>query len=107
MGMFDDLLQEVDKGNVIGLFLLDMSAAFDTVDHGKLKDVLERRFGVCGSALKWFSSYLQSRNFRVNVVSAIPNSAAARNSSQKLQPEIDLLDLWRVVFSNTVGKFSP
>ena len=67
MGMFDDLLQEVDKGNVIGLFLLDMSAAFDTVDHGKLKEVLERRFGVCGSALKWFSSYLQSRNFRVNI----------------------------------------
>ena len=67
MGMFDDLLREVDKGNVIGLFLLDMSAAFDTVDHRKLEDVLERRFRVCGSALNWFSSYLQSRNFRVNV----------------------------------------
>ena len=36
MGMFDDLLLEVDRGNVVGLFLLDMSPAFDTVNHVKL-----------------------------------------------------------------------
>ena len=67
MGMFDDLLQEMDKGNVVALLLLDMSAAFDTVDHSKLVDVLRRRFGVRGTALQWFISYLGSRNFRVNV----------------------------------------
>ena len=67
MGMFDDLLQEMDKGNVVALLLLDMSAAFDTVDHAKLVDVLRRRFGIGGTALKWFTSYLGSRNFRVNV----------------------------------------
>ena len=67
MGMFDDLLRDLDEGKVTGLFLLDMSAAFDTVDHGKLLEVLEGRFGVKGSVLDWFASYLQTRTYRVNV----------------------------------------
>eukprot|EP00116_Pleurobrachia_bachei_P001425 sb/3461687/ len=67
MGMFDDLLRDLDEGKVTGLFLLDMSAAFDTVGHGKLLEVLERRFGVKGSVLDWFASYLQSRTYRVHV----------------------------------------
>ena len=67
MGMFDDLLRDLDDGKVTGLFLLDMSAAFDTVDHSKLLEILEGRFGVKGSVLDWFASYLQSRTYRVNV----------------------------------------
>ena len=66
-GMFDDLLKELDSGKVAALMLLDMSAAFDTVDHEKLIEVLEVRFGVKGSALGWFKSYLSSRSYRVNV----------------------------------------
>ena len=66
-GMFDDLLKELDSGKVVALVLLDMSAAFDTVDHQKLIGVLETRFGVTGTALQWFDSYLSSRNFRVNI----------------------------------------
>ena len=42
--------------------LLDMSAAFDTVDHGCLPSVLERRFCVDGDALEWFKSYLSDRS---------------------------------------------
>ena len=67
MGMFDDLLRDLDGGMVTGLFLLDMSAAFDTVDHGKLLEVLEGRFGVRGSVLDWFANYLQMRTYQVNV----------------------------------------
>jgi exonuclease III len=66
-GMFDDLLKDLDSGKVAALMLLDMSAAFDTVDHEKLMEVLEVRFGVKGSALGWFKSYLSSRSYRVNV----------------------------------------
>ena len=66
-GMFEDLLEEMDRGNVMALLLLDMSAAFDTVDHSMLVQVLNSRFGICGAALNWFESYLGSRSYRVNV----------------------------------------
>ena len=41
--------------------LLDLSAAFNTVDHDKLKHHLEQEFGVTDGALQWLNSYLQNR----------------------------------------------
>lgn len=67
LGMFEDLLEEMDRGNVVALLLLDMSAAFDTVDHEKLLEVLQNRFGLGGDVLQWIGSYLGSRSFRVNI----------------------------------------
>ena len=49
------------------LLLLDLSAAFDTVDHSTLLLRLRTRFGVKGSALAWFESYLASRKYDVQV----------------------------------------
>ena len=43
------------------MVLLNLSAAFDTVDHSMLLDVLHERFGVDDGALKWFESYLRVR----------------------------------------------
>ena len=43
------------------VMLLDLSAAFDTVDHGKLLKMLENEIGITGVALKWFESFLAGR----------------------------------------------
>ena len=48
----------LSQGEVTALVLLDLSAAFDTIDHTTLLSCLLDWFGVGGSALKWFSSYL-------------------------------------------------
>jgi hypothetical protein len=63
----NDLLVAVDGGNAAILALLDQSAAFDTIDHSVLLDRLSARFGICGSALDWFSSYLANRSQSVHV----------------------------------------
>ena len=47
--------------------LLDLSAAFDTVDHDIFTSVLRRRFGVDGPALNWLSDFLSGRSQVVRV----------------------------------------
>ena len=63
----NDLLIASDEGNATVVMLLDLSAAFDTVDHNKLLSILYREIGICGNALKWFKSYLGGRCQRVKI----------------------------------------
>ena len=49
-------MRAIDDGDVVAMVLLDLSAAFDTVDHSIFLDVLHERFGVDDGALKWFES---------------------------------------------------
>ena len=56
-----DILTAMDEQKLTLIVLLDLSAAFDTVDHKILLDILRWDFGVEGCALKWFKSYLEYR----------------------------------------------
>jgi hypothetical protein len=66
----NDILMELDRGNVVLLVLLDLSAAFDTIDHEMLLDRLSTRCGIGGTSLKWFHSYLNDRTQKVNIGSS-------------------------------------
>ena len=61
----NDILNEIDKGKAVILLLLDLSAAFDMVDHQLLLDILRNKFRIEGTALKWFKSYLTGRKWKV------------------------------------------
>ena len=60
-----DILRAVDSGKVALLSLLDLSAAFDTVDHSILLDRLHVAFGIGGAALGWIRTFLTARTQQV------------------------------------------
>ena len=65
-----DLLHAVDHQEVVCLVLLDLSSAFDTVDHLLLLHRLEDCFGIKETALEWIRSYLINRAQKVSVGSS-------------------------------------
>ena len=56
-----DILYAVDEGDLSVLALLDLSAAFDTVDHNILMTRLRVSYGIRDAALDWLQSYLTGR----------------------------------------------
>ena len=66
----DELLKAIDEKKVSLLLLLDMSKAFDSLNHGLLLDNL-RNLGLEPTAILWFSSYLSERYQRVRYEDSI------------------------------------
>ena len=63
----NDLLIATSESKATVVMMLDLSAAFDTVDHGKLLHILKHELGIEGIAWKWFKSFLSGRCQRVKI----------------------------------------
>ena len=65
--VLNDILLSLDQGNTSILTLLDLSSAFDTIDHTILINTLENEFNITGKVLSWFKSYLSLRHQTVMI----------------------------------------
>ena len=64
---YNDVLVAIDNGMEAALILLDLSAAFDTIDHHILITRLHCRCGLSGTTLRWIESYLSNRRQSVRI----------------------------------------
>ena len=65
---------KMNSQHAVLLVLLDLSAAFDTVDHCLLLRRLQTSFGISGAPLHWFTSYLMASRQRVSISGALSDS---------------------------------
>ena len=63
----NDIFEAVDSGNATVIAALDLSAAFDTIDHSVLINRLEYTLGLGGVAIEWVESYLGGRTSVVKI----------------------------------------
>ena len=63
----NDILMKMNTQEVTLLVMLDLGAAFDTINHKILLTRLNKELGICGSPLEWFKSYLAKRGQRVYI----------------------------------------
>ena len=64
----------MDKGNLVGMVLLDLQKAFDTVDHDVLIMKLES-LGLSSDTIRWFRSYVSGRQQLVDVSDTFSSQA--------------------------------
>ena len=106
----NDLLQSMDKKQCCFLVLLDLSAAFDTVNHNILINRLSDRFGVKDDALSWITSYLHNRSNFVSINGSrsspvvqhcnVPQGSVLGPTffSDYISPLSHIFDKWGVLF---------
>ncbi|GFS23555.1 reverse transcriptase-like protein [Elysia marginata] len=73
---FHNIIRQVDQRKAVMLVLLDLSAAFDTIDQDCLLNCLQKQFGMKGVALIWLASYVSERSQAVQI-----NPTAASSST--------------------------
>ena len=63
----NDCLWAMENQMVTAMVAIDLSAAFDTVDHEILLEVLNKKIGLHYTALQWFDNYLRFRSCKVSL----------------------------------------
>ena len=67
LSISNGILWVMERQSITSLVTLDLSAAFDTVDHDTLLNILNHKFGIEDKVLKWFDQYLRPRSFKVTI----------------------------------------
>ena len=62
-----DIAGALDRNHATMFVMLDLSAAFDTIDHAHLSKLLQDEYGACGTTLVWFRAYMEDRTYRVHI----------------------------------------
>ena len=73
IGVVNDILNAIDNGNLSLMSLLDLSVAFDSIDHSILLERLNTSFGIDELSLKWVKSYLSNRYQKVKIDNNLSN----------------------------------
>ena len=66
--MCDDILWLMEKQQITMMVILDLSAAFDMVDHNILLNILQNHYGITDKALHRFNNYLQPWQIKVSIL---------------------------------------
>ena len=73
--MFDTWLDAMEDDEISAVILIDLSAAFDVVDHNILLQKL-KLYGIEADTLAWFESYLSGRSQQVYIEGSLSDSLA-------------------------------
>ena len=71
--MTNDILRALDRRQCVCLVLLDLSAAFDTIDHQVFMRRLDQDYGISKSVADWMQSYLLNRTQSVDINGTLLN----------------------------------
>ncbi|XP_062584297.1 uncharacterized protein LOC134246046 [Saccostrea cucullata] len=77
-----DILSALDKNSCMALMMLDLSAAFDVIDHTILLRRLRFSFGISGAALEWIESYLTQRTQRIVIGGSASEDLVLRSTTR-------------------------
>ena len=64
----------IDQKLGVVVLLVDLSAAFDTVNHNILLNILAKELNIKGTALRWFKSFLIQRTQQVKINDELSDS---------------------------------
>jgi Reverse transcriptase (RNA-dependent DNA polymerase) len=93
LAVYDHIRKAMSQQQVTALCLLDLSAAFDTIDHSILLHRLSTWFGFNGKLISWLTSYLSFRSFAVtiNSVSSAQSSLSHAGCPARISPRSSLI----------------